>query len=331
MSTPQTSGVLSHLQRRLALLWGGRLLLMLAAVVALLALAVLAVDAVAVLPLWARVRSPWLLGAGAAAVLLLGLATVRRLRARQVARRLEANDPALGSQLTNAVQLAGRPADSPIAEALRRRAVALGRDRAGATRAWPVARKAVLAAAVGALLVGALWGVGGLAFPDALRAVLPRFLDPHGDHPPYSRVRITAAPGNTEVLYGGQCEIRARTDGPPVEKLTLVTTRNGQPAETVMFVAPDRSFFQTVVNIREATEYYVTDGRARTHRHRIGVKLTPRITRLEVKTEFPAYTGKPPTVDQLKDDALAEPVDKRLPRGSRLSFRVRSNRPLASG
>jgi hypothetical protein len=170
-----------------------------------------------------------------------------------------------------------------------------------------------------------------LAFPDVLRAVLPRFLDPHGDHPPYSRVRITAEPGDTEVLYGGQCEIRARTDGPPVEKLALVVTRNGQANRSVMFAAPDRSFFQTVVNIREETEYYVTDGRARTYRHRIRVKLTPRITRLELRAEFPSYTGRPATVEQLKGDALAEPMDKRLPRGTRLSFRVRSNRPLASG
>jgi hypothetical protein len=61
------------------------------------------------------------------------------------------------------------------------------------------------------------------------------------------------------------------------------------------------------------------------------VKLTPRITRLELRAEFPSYTGRPATVEQLKGDALAEPMDKRLPRGTRLSFRVRSNRPLASG
>ena len=40
-------------------------------------------------------------------------------------------------------------------------------------------------------------------FLDVLRAVLPRFLDAHGDHPPYSRLKLAVLPGPADVLYGG--------------------------------------------------------------------------------------------------------------------------------
>ena len=121
----------------------------------------------------------------------------------------------------------------------------------------------------------------------------PRFLDAHGDHPPYSRLRIVVAPGRTDVLYGGEVEVRAMTSGRPVDKLWLVTRTGTQETRAMMFIAPDKSFFQSLANLREPTEYYVTDGTARSLRFPIGIRYTPQITMVEVGIAFPEYTGLP--------------------------------------
>jgi hypothetical protein len=156
-------------------------------------------------------------------------------------------------------------------------------------------------------------------------AVRPRFTDPRGDHPPYSRLKIDVQPGKTQVRYGDQCEIHATTSGLPAEKLFLVTDSKEGRTESVMFRAPDGSFFQTLTNLRDDTVYFVTDGRARTLRYDIGIMLTPRITMVETHTEFPAYTGLKPHTEKMKE------ADVQVPARTTMQFRVASNRELASG
>ncbi len=328
---PAASGVLSHLRRRLAGLFGLRAVFLLWAVAGLMALAAIGVDVVFILSDDARGLAPWALVAGAGAVLLAAARQLWRMDERRVARQFETRDATLGTQLTNAVQFSTQASDTAAGVLLCRWAVQLGRRRAGETRAWPVARRAVIASCMAGLLAVGLWGTAWLGFGDVLDAVVPRFLDPRGDHPPYSRVRIEVQPGNTEVLYGGQCEVRATAFGAPVERLHLVARRGGQTTRTPMFVAPDRTFFQTVANLRDETEYFVTDGRARSHRHTIRIRRTPLITMMEVTTAFPTYTGRPARTEQLTGKRLREPLDKRVPLGTRLTFRVASNRPLDHG
>src|SRR5207248_1369906 len=94
---------------------------------------------------------------------------------------------------------------------------------------------------------------------------------------------------------------------------------------TVMFFAPDKSFFQTLANLREPAEYFVTDGRARSRRFPINIRYTPQITLVEVTTVFPEYTGKPGRTSKLSEEPQA------LPEDTKVSFRIASNRPLKSG
>ncbi len=169
------------------------------------------------------------------------------------------------------------------------------------------------------------WLVLIVAADDLVNAVAPRFLDPYGDHPPYSRLKIDVTPGNVEVLYGGQVEVRARVNPGKANKLWLVSKHGTNLTRTVMFLAPNESFFQTLSNLREPAEYFVTDGRARSHRFPIGIRYTPQVTLVELTTTFPEYTGKPPHSGKLSDEPQA------LPEETRVSFRVASNRPLKSG
>jgi len=324
-------GVLSQLRGEFIVFHNVKFALVLVAALGLLALAVVGLDAAVVLAEAARAHAGWLLVLGGGAVLLLAVLGVRRLRERWVAQTVEAAEPELGTALTNAVELCETPRDTAVGELLRRRAVERGRQRAAGLHAWPIARDGIKAAGFVALGTLGLWLLGAVLLTDVFRAVLPRFLDPHGDHPPYSRLKIDVTPGNTEVLYGGECVITATTSGLEAEKLTLVTRRGEATDHVVMFLGPKGSFFQTLTNLREETEYYVTYGRARTHRYRIAVKTVPQIELVQVESTLPAYTNVPPQREHLTGFTLTQPFERRLPPETRLAFRATSNRPLSHG
>jgi hypothetical protein len=325
MTEPRKKGVVAEVRARLAALLALQVFLSLVTVAGLAALAAIILDAVIILPDGVRAQVVWVLAAAGAAVLAVGMARLRRLKDVCVARRMEGANPALGTALTNAVQFDRRTGASAVEEVLRQQAVAYGREKVLSVDVWPVARRGVIIGAAMATLAVAAWGVGPLAYPDVFEAVLPRFLDPWGDHPPYSRLKIEVQPMDAETLYGGQCEIHATASGMPVEKLHLVTENKEGTSESVMFRAPDASYFQTLTNLREETQYYVTDGRARSHRYRIAVQYTPRITLVEVRQEYPAYTLRPAHRQKV------EKADLAVPAKTRLEFSVASNRPLKLG
>ena len=320
-----TRSVLHRLRTQVAGWLALRVALSALIVLGVLALAAVLFDAALDLPEMVRVAAPWVSGAAVVAALGAGFWEWHQLPEARVARRFEQTDGSLGSRLINAVQLAQITGDSAAAEFLRREAVELGRRTASKLNAWPVMRRGIRRVSV--LMVCVLFGWAVLLGMEKnlIRAVWPRFLDAHGDHPPYSRLKIDVAPGRAEVLYGGQVEVRATTSGRPVEKLWLVARTGTNETRTIMFLAPDKSFFQTLANLREPTEYFVTDGAARSRRFPVGIRYTPQITLVEVTTTFPDYTGKPSRTAKLGDEAQA------LPEGTRVTFRVASNRPLKSG
>jgi hypothetical protein len=318
-------GILQSIRRRLGAWLALRTGLLLVGAVAALALAAALLDAAVDLPEFARFATPWLLAAAAALVIGVGVWRWRRFEDQRLARFFELAQPSLGSRLINAVQFSRQSGSGNIEEYLRLEAVALGRQAAAQVVIWPVVRRGVrmACATAGLALLSwvSLWLVGG----GVLKAVVPRFVDPHGDHPPYSRVQIAVTPGKAEVLYGGQVEIRARVSAGSADKLWLTSKSGTNLTRTVMFLAPDTSFFQTLANLREPAEYSVTDGRARSHRFPIAIRYTPQITFVEVTMTFPEYTGKPGHTGKLGEEPQA------LPEDTRLEFRVASNRPLKSG
>lgn len=325
MTPARSQKVLNPLRTRLAGWLALRVTLALSATLGALALAAVLLDAIVDLPQPARLAAPWVLTAAALGLLAGGIAEWRRLSEKRVARLFERAHPQLGNRLIIAVQLASQNGDTPVEEFFRREAVDRGRHAAAGLKAWPVMQRGLKRMGVFLGSAALAWVTLIFAGNDLLHAVIPRFLDPHGDHPPYSRLKITVAPGPTNVLYGGQVEIRARTSGPPVDKLWLVARTGTNLTRTVMFLAPDRSFFQTLANVREPTEYFVTDNSARSLRYPIHVRFTPQITLVEVSEVYPQYTGKPPHTGKLSGEPEA------LPAGTRVTFRVASNRPLQSG
>jgi hypothetical protein len=277
------------------------------------------------LPAPVRAAAPWLVGAAGTLTLIRGLTCWWRLDESQAARRFEQHDLNLGSRLINAVQLARQPVSSPIGEHLRQEAIQLGQQAAAAIATWPAVQTEILCALAAAAFIALVWLGLAIGGAEMLGEITLRFHDPYGDHPPYSRMKFEVTPAATRVLYGGQVEIRARTHGAAAEKLWLVAETGTNTLRTLMFLAPDRSFFQTLGNLRAPTRYHVTDGRARSRRYPIEIRYTPQIGLVEVTTEFPAYTGKPARTARLA------PEPQSLPAGTRVAFRLVSNRPLAAG
>ena len=318
-------GVLHRLRSRVGGWLALRVALSALAMLSLVALTAVSCDAAFDLPEEMRAIAPWILCGAVVAVLGGGFWEWRRLTEERLARMFERTDLTLGNRLINAVQLAQRPGKSATEECLRREAVESGGKAAAKLNAWPVSRRGIRRVSTLVACVFLVWVALFLAGNEMIRAVLPRFLDVPGDHPPYSRLKIQVAPGRAEVLYGSQVEVRATTSGRPVDKLWLVARTGANETRTMMFLAPDKSFFQTLANLREPTEYFVTDGAARSRRFPISVRYTPQMTLVEVATIFPEYTGKPSHVGKLSDEPQA------FPEGTRVAFRVASNRPLKSG
>jgi len=319
------TGVLHEMRSRLAGWLALRTALVLLASLALLALGAVLVDAALDLPESFRVAAPWLVIPFSLVVLGGAIWQWRQLTEKHLARRFEQFAPSLGNRLTNAVDLAQQTGHSAVQEFLRCQAVELGRQSAAKLSAGPLVRRGVRLAAL-ALAGGLLaWAALFLAENDLIQAVWPRFLDARGDHPPFSRLKITVTPGAASVLFGGQVEIHATTHGRPADKLWLVTRTGATETRAIMFLAPDKSFFQTLANLRQPAQYFVTDGVARSRRFPVEVRFTPQITQVEVALTFPEYTGKPAHTGKFVEEAQA------LPEDTRVRFRVTSNRPLKSG
>src|SRR5262249_33110330 len=141
-----------------------------------------------------------------------------------------------------------------------------------------------------------------------------------------SRLKIEVLPRQGEVLYGGQLEIKASASGRPVDKLWLVARPSkAAPTRALMFLAPRKTFFPTLPHLPAPTAYFLTDRQAPSKRFPIHIRTTPQITMVEMTTEFPSYTGKPPKTGKLAEEPQSFPAD------TRIQFRVASNRPLKDG
>jgi hypothetical protein len=246
-----SGGVMSQLRSRLAAWQAFRVVLWLTGAIGGIALAAIALDAAVDLPDAARVAVPWLAGLCALVIVARGWLQNRRMTEYESARIFEQSGASPGNRLSNAVQMAGRAGATPVEEYLRLETIELGRQTAAPLKAWPVVRSAVRAAATGAVVVTALWAGMALFGGNVLESVLPRFTDPRGDHPPFSNVHLEVAPGAVRVLYGGQLDVKARVSGQPVDRLWLVAQAGTNVIRAAMFLAPDKSFFQSLANLRE--------------------------------------------------------------------------------
>ncbi len=252
------------------------------------------------------------------------------------ARVLEARHPRLGSKLINLLQLRAQAHDPALAPLTRDLAGLAITGYAEELRHEPIeqlARTDLLrseAKRTGLGLLGCVALLGALF--DITRTEIPRFLDPFGDHPPYSftRLEISEPAEGALVVYNEGLLVTAKAAGHRPSELFLSYHPVGQPEQTTtvpMFDKGERGFTQQIENNR--TELIVfahtKNQHALSRQRRVGVIFTPRLEKAWVKITPPAYTGLAPDERPFNFKGI-----KAL-QGSTIEFRLASNRPLASG
>lgn len=158
--------------------------------------------------------------------------------AEHTARVLESRDPELGSSLINLLQLREQTHDPRLAPFTRQLAQQAVDDCAAELKGVDLLRLARSGAVRGEgkralIALFALAAVLAAAF-QITRTEVPRFLDPFGDHPPYSftRLEITEpAADGFQVTYGGSLLVTARASGHHPADLFLASYPAGHPEQ----------------------------------------------------------------------------------------------------
>lgn len=275
--------------------------------------------------------------AALAAIAVLGIAMVRARREGRPAVLAERVDRAAiaGGEIRSGYDLSlGAPgngaatAAAPLTRGLAELAVDRAVRLASVVQGWRIAtaRPVVVVAGVIVTLAATLVGIGFL-LPELAQTQWLRFSDPFGDHPPYSQIRFSVEPGNTQVVYGRGLEVKVATDGPPVERLDLVIRGQGSEDEETLPMFPETSghWRGVLTKVTSPGAYYVRAGRARSRRFEMGVITVPRIESVRLRITPPAYTRHPPYEGPLPQGGLVG-----LP-GTKVQIWATSNRPLARG
>jgi hypothetical protein len=279
----------------------------------------------------------WIIALLVCLVFATAMALFSRAPVLRIARLLESRNPQLGSKLMNILQLdeeSRAESAAPLTRELARLAIEDAEKSLDLPALPPLARESTLPrrrwqalSAVAILTILSL--VGG----HHVRQQWLRFLDPYGDHPPFSltRLDILQPAIGEKVLYGASRLIEVRASGHQPKELFLTAKPVGgfsaNPITLPLAPRGDGTFVTRLENIREPLELtaHKADGSTRSHRRMLDVVLTPQIGTSVVRIEPPAYTGQPPREIPYRFTAL------QLLEGTRIIFRVASNRPPGNG
>lgn len=279
-----------------------------------------------------------LLISGVFVLLIFGwqLAFVRRNRVEHIARFLETRDPALGSRLINLLQLNEQTRDASIAPLTRDLARQAVENYAAELRGVPI-EKIARTDAVQHHLKRAAWALLGftavLAICFRITATeVARFVDPFGDHPPYSFTELAIVqpgPDGTTVLYGKGLIVKVKAWGHQPKEVFLSAFPSGHPEQVVTLPMFDEGGvgFNQVLNVRTDLVVFAhtKDHVSESKQVRVGVVLTPQLEKAFVRIAPPAYTGIKPE-EKLYDFKGVQALE-----GSEVQFRLQSNRPLREG
>jgi len=174
------------------------------------------------------------------------------------------------------------------------------------------------------------FGVTLLIAPRLFATVIPRFLDPLGDHPPFTLLTFTPTVKPDPLHRGKPALVTVEIAGPEqVEEAALVLRPAGQnksPTERLpMFRQSETTFSSQVARVDFDTEFHIETPRGRSGWFEIKVSQTPLIEDARATLTFPAYTAWKPREQRLDDRGV------RGLHGTKCSVGVRSNLVLTGG
>jgi len=293
-----------------------------------LALLAVFVDAVVALPAAGLLVVDLVLIGSLASVVALGVRQIwrNRFHPQRTARLLEERLGIRNSVFINAVEFASAAprGDSPI---LRERAIRLADERAFDLSAGKVLSFRPLGTAMlivtGALLTAL---IAWMLAPRAFGMVVPRLLDPNGDHPPYTLVEFDVRIAPEPVYHGKPATISVKLGGPEnVEQAAVVFVGEEPSQPAAMYPAGEREFALRIDRADASRNFYIDTPQGRSETFRFEVLEVPFFEEVQLAYRYPEYTGWPPQTHRLDGRGL------RALAGTELTLTVRSNLPLRSG
>lgn len=246
----------------------------------------------------------------------------RRPSDRQVARYAEERVPDLEERLVSAAGLLDRAPDrwTPVerlvvAEAART-VETLPRDSVVPSAA--VGRAVAFAALAVAVLALALWGTRATwdrAWKTARVLWFP------------GAVALVVEPGHAEVAEGEHVVVRVRIDGVEAEGWDApVELRSASPhLQGMEPLARDGEGWAGRVPAGDASFFYrVSTGGLLSQEFHVEVRRRPRVERIALRYEFPAFSGLAPRVEEDGGDVFA-------PAGTRVTVQVHTRDPIGDG
>jgi hypothetical protein len=180
-------------------------------------------------------------------------------------------------------------------------------------------RRAATEAAAGAVVLSL---ASAVAFPFLLRAGATAWvaLVPHG-------IQISVLTGNARVPAGRPLRIAAVVQGRGARLLpvvpTLVVAADGQERSVAM-IPSSEGFAYEFDSIDRSFEYKVVAGASTSASYSVTALVPPRITRIDLRYEYPAFTGLGPRQEEGAGDIYG-------PAGTRVQLLVHTDKPVAMG
>lgn len=249
-----------------------------------------------------------------------------RFNARRIARQIELRLGLSDSRLINSVDFLDLHG-APSSQQLVRRSVQQGEEFAAQVssleaadlwRPWKAA-----AAACGAIC---MLLVAYLAAPRVFAMVVPRYLDPTGDHPPFSLVSFEISVSPETVYQGKPATITAALGGPDLpDRANLVFVDGRQRQSLPMFRNEEGAFILPLERAEKTREFYIDTPKGRSTRSLLSVLAVPSFEKTLVNYQFPKYTGWPSTGNELDGREI------RALEGTEIVVSATATVPLRSG
>lgn len=208
--------------------------------------------------------------------------------------------------LRSTVNLSRRAAQEPGAvsafflEALTRRADELvARSVPARVKPWhPLPRRLLFAAGLVLLAAGlAAWP------PMCMRLLARRFLDPLGNHPRASLIRIAVDQPLHQVLAeGSDLAVGVTLAGrvPADTRCMLRLERDGRTEHVLLAPRPGNQFAVALKGLNRPLAFRVEAGDGLSARYSVAVQPRPLLNELHVRYEYPRYTRLPPVTGPLR-------------------------------
>ena len=245
---------------------------------------------------------------------------------RRVARQIEEQLNIRDSSLINSVDLGGAVSTSSSRQ-LVLRSLQNGEElAANLSSIQGVNYRRVLKAAAIAAGTMLILLVSYFVAPRLFAMVLPRYLDPTGDHPPYSLLDFEVTITPETVYHGRPATIAVALSGPDAVEHANVVFLNGEQRQHVpMFRNVDGVFILPIEQADATRDFYIDTPKGRSKRYRFTVLRVPFFEDANVSYEFPEYTQWPSSRHVLDSRGI------RALEGTQITITSRANLPLRSG